>query len=367
MRHNLLKYWLVIVLAMVASTDLLLADCYKEVVRDTIIVVEKQYIGTTDTIVLHDTCTLLIPQSTSANEHSCWYNFWLPLVVSILGAFGALYLTYLFLRPKFEIDPIAARSLNNELWFMVRNKSIFAKLYSIKAELSYVKYNEEKQDFEYQNIELDRDDEISIMYREHDCHAPKEETFYVFHTKYAFFEEPDMDLRLRVSATNTISNIYDAVDQKFTYENNVKWGEFIGGNFVSVEEIFLDEELRREVELIESVNEVLAIFLRKFKDKYEFIAHSEAWQNATNLLRELKTNKYNTTLVGLTFVKPTITETLREVEELRTLYEGRVVYSARLCDKRNEHIDIIKRDIVQIAQYMNESITLNPNNNGTNS
>ena len=362
MKNSLLKYMLIL-LAGFASIELLWADAYVEEISDTIIVSDTLYINTTDTIVLHDTCTIELPTSISPAAFNFWREFLLPLIVSILGAFGALYLVYVFLRPKYEICPIAAQSLNNRVWFLVRNSSCCAKLYSIKAELSYFHFNEEKQDVIYEIIDMDKDDNISILYPDSNKKAKKEDKYYLFHTRFAFYKNPDFDgVRLRVSATNTISNIFDATDRTFTYNDDIKWGEFIGGAFAAVEDTYDGEDLKNAKQL-EKINDALSVLFRRYKDKEEFKAYHEQWENAVNMLNDLKTDEYSDPFYTLTIIKPTITETSRVVEVLSKIYNNSVVYSAIVCDKRDKYIHLIIRNIVQISQYMKESLTPKIQNN----
>ncbi len=363
MKQNLLKYGFVMVLAVIASTGLLWADQYVEVQRDTVVMVEKQHIGTTDTIVLHDTCTLAIPQDALTNKRSFGYDFLLPLFVSVLGAFIALVLTYLLLRPRFEISPIGIQTLNNRVLFVVNNKSFFTKLYSIKAELAYIKYDDDLNDIILEYIDLDMDNMISVLGNK----RFENESYYVFHTKSAFIRDDRYEqVRLRVSATNTISNIFDAKDAYFSYsftnsynalDDDIRWGKLDGNIFVGIDRIYDGEKLEMAKRII-TFNENVTRILSPYCNKEEVEDNKNVWEMAKKEFKSLKPfGTLNRQFSKLNQIRPTINQLNDDYDKLLALYTKYAVLTHQDKDEKEKLVVQMKREVVRVALYMQKSIT----------
>ena len=289
MKQNLLKYVLMIVLAMIASIGLLWADCYREYINDTVLIEKTDTVFKTDTITRVET----IVMDADFNGSKFWNVFLLPLFVSVLGTFAALFLTYLLLRPKFEIDSIATQTLNNRVWFVVRNKSWFAKLYSIKAELAYIRYSDVRDDIEIIPIDLDFDDSISILSRNIQS---KTDSCYAFHTKEAFVRDVQYNaVRLRVSATNTISNIFDAKDRIFAYSytntlesklDDIRWGELNDNIHIPITQKYTGGKLDFAKRII-VFNEIIMPIFYPYSNQTRVERDKEKWDLAKAQLKSL--------------------------------------------------------------------------------
>lgn len=361
MKQNLLKYGLVMVLAMIASTGFLWADCYVEVIHDTVLKVDT--VCKTDTIIAHDTCFIAEFARDNFNKRSFGYDFLLPLLVSVLGAFAALVLTYILLRPQFEISPIGVQTLNNRVLFVVKNKSLCAKLYNIKAELDYVRYDDQRNDTELIPIDLGSDDSISIL----SANKDDADSLYIFHTTEAFIrDERYHQVRLRVSATNTISNIFDAKDRLFNYTaintfdskvDDIRWGTLDRDIFVPID-ILYNEQQKNQAKRIISFNElVMRIFLPQ-RDKETFKKEKAVWDSAEEQLKSLKPEaELYKSFARLRDILPTINSINKDFEELKSIYSQNLTLTHKNIDKRDELVKKMKRDIVLIAKYMQASIT----------
>ena len=367
MKQNLLKYGLVMVLAIIASTGLLWADCYVEVFHDTIVKVDTVHqidtLHHTDTVVVTNTCYMSTPQQTNYTTRSFWYDFMLPLLVGIFGAFITLVLTYLFLRPNFEIYPIAAQALNNRVWFVVKNKSPCAKLYNIKAELAYSRYNEKRNDTELIPIDLDEDNSISILSARND----NDDSFYVFHTKEAFVrDERYNQVRLRVSATNTISNIFDAKDRIFNYTairnlnskvDDIRWGTLNKDIFVPVELMYNEEQLNLAKQIIKFNEKVMRVFVPQ-RNKETFIKEKIIWDVAEERLESIRPgNDLYVKFRRLSEIVPSINKINDDFVKLKEIYTKNTTFKHETIDKRDKLVAEMKRDLVLISGYMQRSLT----------
>lgn len=361
MKQNLLKYGVMIVLAMIASTELLWADCHVEIVRDTFVKVDT--VRQIDTIAVHDTCLVVETTLCKPNKRSVGYDFLFSLFVSILGAFMALVLTYLLLRPQFEISPIGVQTLNNRVMFVVKNKSLCAKLYNIKAELDYVRYNDQRNDIELIPIDLDSDNSISIL----SANNNEANSLYVFHTKEAFVrDERYNQVRLRVSATNTISNIFDAKDRMFYYSaintldsriDDIRWGTLDRDIFVPIEIIYNEQQKNRAKRIILFNEYVMRIFVPR-RDKETFIKEQAIWDAAEEQLKSLKPGaELYKSYTRLRDILPTINSINADFVKLKNIYTKNSTLTHRSVDKRDELVKKMKRDIVLITRYMQASLT----------
>ena len=351
------------VLALIASTGLLWAGPYDPSID--MIPYEKETVYVHDTLKVHDTVYVEKKVEKAIEEKSPQeggLSFLLSILASIIAAGGVLILTYLLLRPKFEIYPIAAQDLNNRLWFIVKNTSHFAKLNSIKVELSYIDYDDIRNDTAITAIELSQDSELSVM----NTANSGNDSFYAFHTEEAFIRDNQHDqIRLRVSSTNTISNIFDAKERVFTYstidtytaKDDVRWGKFDGDIFVGIDTMYKDDELKKAKLLIQ-FNEKVANIFSPYQYKEDVIQDAAIWAAAKDSLqRIMKGGDLYKMFEKLKIIEPTINKINKDFDELYKLYTWNTYLTHVNKDKKDILIKEMKREFTRISQFMKASIS----------
>ena len=367
MKQNLLRHMVVLVLAMIANTGLLWADGYVEVVHDTIVkndtVLKVDTIYQNDTIETRDTCLVMtVPPTKTA-----WQRFtseWItPTFTNIIAALIFLFITYLVFKPKMEIEPIAIQMLNNRACFIVRNKSCWAKLYSVKAELEYIIYDKEHADYRTAPIDLDIDSSLSVIAND----RSKKTYFYVFHTKEAFIRDRQFrEVRLRISATNSISNIFSPKEQIFRYTsldsnnkqtNDILWGAVRADQFVPISEMYNVEEQARAQQIIEFNEKVTRIFL-PYGRRSLFLSEAESrvWEEAKAQLQSLTTRRTLYNNFKLRDIAPIVNKINKDFDTLYGYNNENVVITNENRDKREKLFHEMKRDLVIITRYIQENI-----------
>ena len=363
MKQNLLRHIFVLVLAIIASTGLSWAGGYDPSID--IIPAEKETVYVYNTQTIHDTVYVekIVEKvvEEKSNQEGGW-GFLLSILASVIAAGGALILTYLLLRPKFEIYPIAAQDLNNRLWFIVKNTSHFAKLYSIKVELSYIDFDDVRNDTAITAIELPQDRELSVM----ETANSGNDSFYAFHTEEAFIRDNQHDqIRLRVSSTNTISNIFDAKERVFTYatvntydaKDDVRWGKFDGNIFVGVDAMYKDDELEKAKVLIQ-FNEKVAKIFSPYQYKEDVIQDKAIWAAAKDSLQQIKKGgDLYKMFDDLKVIEPTINKINKDFEKLYKLYTMNTYLTHANKDKKDILIKEMNREFTRISQFMKNSIS----------
>lgn len=217
------------------------------------------------------------------------WNYWsqaCSLFINVAGAFIALCLIYLLLRPQFEINPIVARSLNNHISVMAKNKSPFAKLYSTKVELFYCGKSTQVNDEVLDRIPLDSDSQVTLISHKFSRDS-QYNRYYIFQSANCFYKQW-AQLKCRISATNTISNIVDIQDIYIAYDS-VQWGEYMGDTFYEVDQLYAYRERQRVRKLI-TFNETISPVLRSRSKK--ILGGDNIYNTAITFLNTLK-REYN--------------------------------------------------------------------------
>ena len=202
-------------------------------------------------------CLLLLPYHSYYQNSNTLCESFSSLMINVVGAFAALFITYIMLKPKFSINTISAHSLNNQIHIVVLNKSWFAKLFAVHVELSYQAMSPLVDDEVLSPIELDSEANVSVLANK--LSEDGVNKYFVFHTPECFYKQWKK-LKCRVSATNTISNVVDIKDFYIEYDN-VRWGEYIGDSFYSVDDLYLPAEHYKVSRLI-TFNELVSKILR---------------------------------------------------------------------------------------------------------
>lgn len=206
----------------------------------------------------------------------------IELVINVIGAFLALVLTYALLKPNFELSQIIARSLNNRIWILVQNNSLIAKLYSLHVELFYCGKYSKVNDEALSEITLDSNSIVTLLSNRLGSNMGQQyNRFFVFHSTNCYYKWLNQ-VKCRISATNTISNIVDIKDF-YISADDVRWGEYIGNKFYSVLDLYQDTEQERVKKLI-AFNETICKVLRPRK-KLSKNDH-EIFCNANKLLAD---------------------------------------------------------------------------------
>lgn len=285
--------------------------------------------------------------------NDCLWDKIFTIIYNLLGAFGALGLTYWLLRPKFEVYPIIARTLDNRIWILVKNKSWIAKLYSVKLELAYAHLasGTASQDEIIDSLHLDCDMGItSLSQKMAWSDIEKSNKFFVFHSKLGFYPQWKR-LKYRISATNTISNIVDIQEEYLDY-GNVKWGEFKKDQFVSVEDLYTTKDQDKVNAIIKFISETCKI-LRPRKVKT-----TEVVKKLEDVSAFIKTfpNNYNTDFSCLIEISNIVDSFKNHIIKLIDLYNASKVLPPTKLAYRNKLIMIIDQELYTISSQMEKSL-----------
>ncbi len=277
------------------------------------------------------------------------WNYWshaCSLFINIAGAFIALYLIYILLRPRFEVCSTIARSLNNRICVKVKNKSIIAKLYSVKVELFYCGKNEQVNDEVLNKLPLDSDSQVTLLTHKFSSN-PQYNRYYIFQSDKCFYKQWNQ-LKCRVSATNTISNIVDIQDEYIKYDT-VQWGEYNGDSFYSVEQLYAYKERQRIRKLI-VFNETISPVLRPRSKK--ITGTDNVYKTAISFLSTL-TQEYND-FQHLKEVEPVIEDMKIHIAKLQNLLiqDLRPIHKER----RNALLHKIDKELRCISTHMENSL-----------
>ena len=277
------------------------------------------------------------------------------LLLNIVGAFAALYLTYWLLKPKFEIDSTIVQTLDNKLWVCVHNRSRITKLYNLKLEISYYLYREQFMDYDYKNIDIEADNIITMLYSKSQIEKIKQkDSFYVFHSRYAFLpSDRYTGIRCRISATNVISNIVDIKDEYIPFinekgENNIKWGEFIGDQFMSLNQLYPQEEHDRIHKIIE-FNNIISKILVKANNRQK--VNKQNWEEANKIMAEFQ-NDYIRIFPNLIKMQTTIDEFYKKLNLLYLLITDKEIMTPANRDTQQKLLIYLTRSFEDISKYM---------------
>lgn len=271
------------------------------------------------------------------------------LLLNIVGAFLALLLTYLLLRPKFEVAPIIARSLNNHICVVVKNKSLCTKLYSIKLELAYCGMTEASNDEILDYIELDSDSQVtSLTNRLGRKPIERYSRHFVFKSVNGFYKQW-AHLKYRISATNTISNIVDIRD-KYVYYDAIQWGEYVGDKFYNVQELYLPSEQKRVNKIIE-FNDIISKVLRPCSKKTN--SNDAICQSALDLLNTF-VQDYGKDFPNIIELKPVVDDLTQHIQKLKNLLNQNEVMRPIQKEWRNKLLQKIDKEIECISHHMEE-------------
>lgn len=123
-----------------------------------------------------------------------------PYANVIIGIF----ITFLVMLPDFEIGDTLALSLNNRLRVNVRNNFLLFKLYNVKVELEYQKYDEKTKDTISWPINMSGENLTALDGR----WRGTEKSSQTFHTKNAFIWDDSYDeIICRVQVTHSVSRL----------------------------------------------------------------------------------------------------------------------------------------------------------------
>ena len=277
------------------------------------------------------------------------------LLLNVAGAFVALYLIYLFLKPKFEVDQTIAQGLDNRIWICVRNKSSVSKLYNLKLELSYYRFIDSEQDYDYLPIEVEEDNTITMLYSNWQNEKIKQkDSFYVFHSQNAFIRDNRYDgIRCRVSATNVISNVVEIKDEYVPYKDEkgvakIKYGEFVGNKFISIEEIYSPEDSDRIKKIIDFSNTMSNILIST-NNKQRIDAQN--WEIAKRMLVKLK-SEYKDFFSELPRVQSTIDGFDKKLKEFYELITAKDIMTPEDRDCQRTLLNEMNRYLIDIVNCM---------------
>lgn len=283
------------------------------------------------------------------------------LLMNVLGAFVALYLIYIFLKPKFKIDQTIAQGLDNRIWICVCNKSSVSKLYNLKLELSYYRFIESEQDYDYLPIEVEKDNTITMLYHNWQNEMIKQkDSFYVFHSLNTFIRDDRYDgIRCRVSATNVISNVVEIKDEYVTYKDakgvtKIKYGEFVGDKFKSIKEIYSPEESDRIKKIIEFSNTMSNILIST-NNKQRIDAQN--WESAKLMLDKLKSD-YKNLFSELSKVQSTIDGFDKKLKEFNVLITAKDIMTPEDRDCQRTLLNDMNRYLIDIVKCMTAHLKL---------
>ena len=273
------------------------------------------------------------------------------LILNIAGAFLALLLTYLLLRPNFEVAPIIARSLNNHICIVVKNESLFAKLYSIKFELAYCGTTEANDDEYLNNIALDSNSQVTLLTNQLG-HKPIDRfnRYFIFKSVNGFYKQW-AQLKWRISATNTISNIVDVRD-KYIYYDAIQWGEYVGDKFYNVQELYPYSERQRVSKIIE-FNETISKVLRPCAKKRN--STDAIYQSALNML-DTFIKDYSKEFPNIREVRPVADDLILHIQKLKNLLNQNEVLRPIYKERRNKLLQNIDKEFECISTHMENSL-----------
>ena len=279
------------------------------------------------------------------------------LLMNIAGAYIALYLTYLLLKPKIEICLPIAQTLDNKLWICVKNKSPFTKLYNIKIELAYYRYIERYHDYDYLNVDMEENSTITMLYpRQQHENIKLKDSFYVFHTQSAFVKRYD-GIRCRISATNVVSNIIDIKDKYIAYKDShgsetIIRGEYIGNKFYSIDKLYELEEIHR-IDAIVSFNEIISRVLIPTNNISRLSTHN--WEIA-HIESEKLLNEYCNLFPSLENITPTIQEFQINLNEFYELITSKKILTPNDRERQFILLKYLKRALSDISNYMSKHL-----------
>lgn len=288
---------------------------------------------------------------TTAETNRCWLNGFSSLLINIAGGLVGLFCIYVLLRPKFKLDPVLAITPNNRLRVRVSNSFFFIKLYNIKVELFYYKYEETLKDEEQIPINMDKDSTLSILYGRYKGEV---QSSYVFHTKDGIIKEYSdfTGILCRVTATHAISNITSSRDYKFLFDNDK---EIVYGNFIGTE--FVPEVNNKSMEMIQKYNEIHKISNVILKSTIEFKDISKARESTKeSLTQALDLVNMQSVFSRLSEITSTLMSMINNLRDLSTLYNSEPYITPEIRDKRKPLLERINRNMVFIARQMQYSI-----------
>lgn len=297
-------------------------------------------------------CVIVLSIDYSFNNKD-WRENVFGIIYNLLGAFGALGLTYWLLRPRFEVYPTIARTLDNRIWILVTNNSWIAKLYSIKLELAYahIASETEYQDEVTNHIQLDCDEGItSLSPRIAGSGIEKSNRFFVFHTERGFYRQWTM-LKYRISATNTISNIVDIQEEYFDY-GNIKWGEFKKNQFVGVKDLYTTEDQDKVNAIIKFINETCKILRPRKVKTSEVVKMLKA---VSDFIKTFPDN-YNTDFSCLIEISDIVDSFKNHIIKLINLYNASYALPPTKLAYRNKLIMIIEQELYTISSQMEKTL-----------
>ena len=273
-------------------------------------------------------------------------------MLNLAGAFLALILTYLLLRPQFEVAPIIARSLNNHICVVVKNNSLFTKLYSIKLELAFCGTNKSDTEEYLNNILLDSNSQVTLLTHRL-SRKPIElySRYFVFQSVNCFYKQW-AQLKCRTSATNTISNIVDVHDQ-YIYDDAIQWGEYVGDKFYNVKEFYVYSEQHRVNKIIE-FNETISKVLRPSAKKDNSM--NARYRSALDMLNTF-VQDYSTDFPNIIEVKPVVDDLTQHIYKLKNLMSQNDIMRPLYKELRNKLLQKIDIEFDCISYHMEKSLT----------
>ena len=289
--------------------------------------------------------------TTTAEPCAGWLNGFSSLFINIAGGLVGLFCIYVLLRPKFNLDPILAITPNNRLRVRVSNSFFLIKLYNIKVELFYYKYEETLKDEEQIPINMDNNSTLSILYGRYKGEV---QSSYVFHTKDGIIKEYSdfTGILCRVTATHAISNITSSRDYKFLFDNDK---EIVYGNFIGTE--FVPEVNNKSMEMIQKYNEIHKISNAILKSTIEYKDISKARESTKeSLTQALDLVNMQSVFSRLSEITSTLMSMINDLRELSALYNSELHITPELRDKRKPIIERINRNMVFVARQMQYSI-----------
>lgn len=284
-----------------------------------------------------------------------------PYANVIIGVF----ITFLVMRPNFEIGDILASSVNNRLRINVRNNYFLFRLYDISVELEFQRYDEKTQDTITWPIKI-VDGGLTILYGKCWGSAKSSQTF---HTEKAFvWDDSYPEITCRVKATHSISRLTRVKEKTYRIQD-VKPGEYVSGIFTNLSDIYNnDSRTNRQLKAISDFSTaVLPVSLRYsadefarrgLQDKFELALHEiDKLENANSIFQNIL--DYHDIFEKL---RKDVANDDEQDKGLLQIYKNNKILYADMRERRNTLTSEINMLVMFISNNLEQQLSRKSNN-----